>query len=199
MANLCESLLNKCIQADCENTLYAGVAPTALIMNFSDIASVTYDSENASIVNGITMKTDGTTTKCAYTVQQLGNKPFEGSQTELTEGTYGNKFNHTINLVVLDNGPEITENIIDQLANGKFCVILQSEYLHTNADNKYQVYGLKKGLKCTAITREVWGDNESAYLVTLVEENSPKSGLFFFTTDEQTTDSAVAALKCTCA
>jgi len=203
MSNLCEKLLNSCISADCANPLFAGVDAEALIANFSDIDTVTYDTQNPSIISGITMKTVGGTgtnpvSACFYSVQQLGNQPYSGSQTEFVEGTYGNRVNHTIQLAVVDNGPEITENIIDKLLNGKFVVILKNDYKHSNGDNKYSVYGISKGLKCTGLTRELYGDNESAWVVTLQEQNAPKSGLFFYATDETTTDTAIDALKCTC-
>ena len=200
MANLCEKLISNCIAADCANPMFAGVNAEALIANYSDIASVTYDQTNPSIVTGITMKagTGSDDSKCFYSVQQLGNKPFEGSQTEFAEGTYGNRVTHTIQLAVVDNGPAISENVIDKLLNGKFVVILENDYVHSNGDNKYQIYGLSKGLKCTGLTREIWGDSESAWVVTLTEENAPKSGLFFYTSTESATDTAIAALKCTC-
>lgn len=202
MSNLCEKLLNSCIAADCANPLFAGVDAEALIANFNDIATVTYSNTNASIINGITMKTDtngdNQTSRCFYSVQQLGNQPYSGSLTEFVEGTYGNRVNHTIQLAVVDNGPEITENIIDKLLNGKFVVILKNDYKHTNGDNKYSVYGISKGLKCTGLTRELYGDNESAWIVTLQEQNAPKSGLFFYTESETATDTAVTGLKCNC-
>lgn len=203
MSSLCEKLLNGCIAADCENPMFAGVNAEALIFNFSQIDAVTYSSSNGNIATGITMKTytDGndTVSYCAYVCQQLGNKPYEGSQVEMTEGTYGNRFTNTIQLAVTDNGPDVCHDIIDNFANGKFAVILQNDYKHSNGDNAFQMYGFKKGLKCTAITREVWGDNESAYIITLTEENAPQSGVFFFVTDETTTKAAYEALKCTCA
>lgn len=211
MSNLCEKTLKSCIAADCTNPLFAGVDSEALIANYSDIASYTYDQTNPSIINGITMVEDtttvddgegGTTTVTTprhfYCVQQLGNQPFAGSQTEFSEGTYGNRVNHTIQLAVVDNGPEITENIIDNLLNGKFVVILKNDYVHTNGDNEYQVFGSHKGLKCTGLTRELYGDNESAYIVTLQEQNAPKSGMFFYTTDQTTTAAAIEVLKDTC-
>lgn len=199
MSSLCEKLLSGCISADCENPLYAGVGALGLLMNYSDVANITYDENNGNIINGFTMKTTGENqTACAYTVQQLGNQPFSGSNTALVAGTYGNRFTNTIQLAIVDNGPEISHDVIDNLANGKFIAILVNDYKHTNGDNKYQVYGAAKGLKCTAITREFYGDNEGAYVVTLTEENAPKSGVFFYSTDEETTDTAFEALKCTC-
>lgn len=202
MATVCEYLINQCIAADCENPLYAGVGNEALIGNFDDIAGVTRSTTNKSIVNGITMKTDVVggqdVARCMYTVQQLGNQPFADSNTTMVEGTYGNRVQHEIHLAIVDNGPEITENVVDKLLNGKFFCILTNDYRHTNGDNKYQIYGLNKGLKCTAMERQFYGDNESAYVVTLTETGAGKSGQFLFSTDEETTDGLYEALKCEC-
>lgn len=210
MATLCEKTIDRCIKADCENPLFSGVNAEALIFNKKHIDTVTWNGTNGNIATGITMKVktagDNPVLYCAYPVEQLGKRPYEGSQTEMVEGTYGNKFTHTIVLAIPDNGPDIAHDIVDGLANGTFCLILQNDYVHetsatagtTAGDNKYQMYGFKKGLKATAITREVWGDNDSAWIVTLTEENAPQSANFFFATDESTTDAAIEALKCTC-
>ena len=183
MANICEKLIGSCIAQDCDNPMFPGVDGQGLIANFSDIVTVTYDQTNPSIINGITMKTD----TCFYTIQQLGNQPFSGSQTEMTEGTYGNKFNNTVNFAVLDNGPQVTNDII-----------LKNDYKGENGEATYSVYGIKKGLRAASITRELYGDNESAWVCSMTEENAPQSGLFFYVTDSATTETAINALKCTC-
>lgn len=214
MSNFCEKILTQCIKPDCEKPLFAGVDSEALILNFSQIDKITTDDNNGNIITGITMKTyevevpahddvPATTDDvpyCGYICKQLGNTPFSGTQVEMTEGTYGNRFTNTVVLAVNDNGPEICHNIIDMLANGKFVVIMKNDYRNsdTDANNKYQVYGAKKGLRASAISREVYGDNESAYIVTLTEENAPMSGMFFYVTSESATDTAYEALKCDC-
>lgn len=199
---LCDTFISQCIDVDCNNPMYAGVAPEALLFNKDQISSMPI-SDNK--IAAITMKTytsgNDTVSYCGYTVKQMGNRPFEGSQTEMVEGTYGNKFNNTVVLAVPDNGPEISHNIIDNFANGRFTAILTNDYVHTGTnagDNKYQVYGAQKGLRASSIVREVWGDNESYWIVTLVEENASLSGVFFFNTDLTTTDAAYEALKCNC-
>lgn len=194
MASICNYLINQCVAADCDNPLYAGVDNEALIGNFEEIQTVTRSQTNGSIVNGITMKPNTS----MYTVQQLGNQPFADSNTTMVEGTYGNRVQHEIHLAVVDNGPEITENVIDKLLNGKFFCILTNDYRHANGDNKYQIYGLNKGLKCTAMERQLYGDNESAYVITLTETGAGKTGQFLFSTDETTTDGLYDNLKGTC-
>lgn len=200
--NLCETIISACIGADCKNPIFSGVEQVGYIANFADVATFHPSDTNGSIIDSITMKTDTVgsdeVARCWYKIQQLGNRPFEGSQTEFVEGTYMNRVTNTIQFAVLDNGPEVTENVIDKLLNGKFVVILENDFVHTNGDNKYSIYGSKKGLKCTGLTRELYGDNESAWIVTLVEENAAKSGMFVYDTDEQTTDAMIESLVCNC-
>lgn len=201
MSQLCNTFINGCIAASCSNPMYAGVSYEALLFNFDQVNSL---KPNNNIISAITMAEDPDTHEpyCGgYTVEQLGNRPFDGSQSEMVEGNYGNKFNHTVVFAVPDNGPAISHNIIDNLANGRFIAILKNDYVHSGSsagDNKYQIYGGSKGLRATSIVREVWGDNESFWIVTLVEENAPVSGMFFYDTDESTTDAAFEALKCDC-
>lgn len=207
MANLCEQIIESCISASCKQPIFEGLENEALIINKGQIASTT---EDGSKVTGIVMKTHKVEGQdvdyCAYTVQQLGNRPFEGTQSELVTGTYGNKFNHTVVIAIPDNGPEVSENIVDKLANGSFTVIVRNSYVHqtdategfVGGDNKYQIYGLQKGLKATSIVREAWGDNSGMWIVTLVEENASKSGMFLYVTDETTTDQYYEGLKCDC-
>lgn len=197
MSSKCSTYLQSCISADCDNPLFAGVAPDSIIINY-DQAEFGKPVDN--IIGTITMGTDATTQTQykAYCCSQLGKNPYEGSQTELVEGTYGNKWNHTVVLAVPDNGPEISHNIIDNLANGRFACILTNDYVHADGKNKYQVYGASKGLRASSIVRELYGDNNSFWIVTLVEENAPTSGLFFYKTDDETTDAYLNSIKDTC-
>ena len=199
MSTLCQNLIQGCIAADCNDMIYAGMSPTGYIANFDEIASMTWADGNT--VSGITMKTETvnneTVSKCFYTVQQLGNEPFTGTQNEMVTGTYGNKFNKTVVIAVPDNSPAAGK-LVDSFANGKFVFIGQNDYKKTDGSAKYEIYGAKKGLKATTITREAYGDNEGMWIVTLVEENSPISSAFFYLTSEAATDTAVNALLCNC-
>lgn len=199
MSQLCQNIIKGCIAADCNDMIYAGMAPTGYIANYDDVASMTWADGNT--ISGITMKTEtvdeSEVAKCFYTVQQLGNQPFEGTQTEMVEGTYGNKFDKTVVIAVPDNSP-VGAALVDSFANGKFIFIGQNDYKKTDGSAKYEVYGSKKGLKATSIVREAYGDNEGMWIVTLVESGSPISSAFFYTTTEAATDTAVNALLCDC-
>lgn len=199
MSQLCQNLIKGCIAADCNDMIYAGMAPTGYIANYDDVAAMTW--ADANTVSGITMKTEtvgnDTVSKCFYTVQQLGNDPFTGTQTQMVESTYGNKFNKTVVIAIPDNSPAAAA-LVDSLANGKFIFIGQNDYKKSDGSAKYELYGAKKGLKATNIVREAYGDNEGMWIATLTESNSPISSAFFYTTNESSTDTAVNALLCDC-
>jgi len=199
MSNLCQNLIKSCIAPNCSDPIYTGMNQTGYITNFDDIASMTW--ADANTVSGITMKTEtvgnDAVSKCFYSVQQLGNEPFTGTQTEMSEGTYGNKFNKTVVIAIPDNSPAAGA-MVDSLANGKFVFIGQNDYKKSDGSAKYELYGAKKGLKATSIVREAYGDNDGMWIVTLQETNSPISSAFFYLTDEATTDTALNGLLCEC-
>lgn len=206
---LCDDFIKKDITASCGNIIFSGMAPEGVLMNFDQVTP-TYNSSNSNIIEGFVFDPDDSVNPAVnyckgYSVQQLGKQPFEGTQVEMTEGTYGNRFTSTVVIAVSDNGPSITKNIIDKLSSGRFIFVGQNDYVHnagdaaanpdiTVGDNKYQVYGASKGLRATSIVREAYGDSEGAYIVTLTEEGAGKSGVFYFDTDETTTDTAFGNL-----
>lgn len=203
MSTLCNTFIDKCISAQCENQMYPGVAPEALLINYDQVAQKHF---TGSILDTLVMGEDKDGNDyCAYCVQQLSRNPYEGSQVEMTEGTYGNRFTRTFVFAINDNGPAASDTAT-ALANGRFIAIMKGDYVHdTDADtgtvagdNKYLVYGASKGLRASSIVRELYGDNEAAYIVTMTEEGAPTAEHYFFVTDETTTDTAYEALKCDC-
>ena len=176
-SNLCEKLITNCVSADCDNIGFAGVSNSALLANYTDIDTVTYDAKNSNIVDGITMKTDGNTTKCFFPVVVMGNQPYQGTNTQLVVGDYGNRFTHNVTIAILDNGPELSHDVLDNLANGRFAMILENDFRNADDTNRYSIYGLAKGLKATNISRDLY-ENEAAWIVELSEEGNPKSETF---------------------
>ena len=202
---LCEKLISDCIAISCENPVYAGIQSTGWIFNKKDIdeGTVTYATigtgecvkKDPNRVTGITL---GTGIK-GYQIQQLGKTPFSGTQTEMVEGTNMNTFTNTVSVLVPDNSSTASHNIIDNLANGKFVVILANEYSGSDEASTYQIFGLNKGLSASAITNEKYSeDTMGGWAVTLTEENAPVSGVFFWDTDKATTLGDINAIVDTC-
>lgn len=179
MSNICERLVTSCISADCNNPIFQGAESIGYLFNKSQIASVTTDPSNPNIITAITMGEDSD--EVAYTgvkISQLGKTPFTGTSTELVEGNVSNKFTETVQFVVPDNSPA-SALILDAIANGKFVVIVPNEYEGSDSKGRFQVYGLKRGLTCSAMSRNVYDDDtDSAWSVTLSCEGTPTSALF---------------------
>jgi len=201
--SVCDKLIKRCVAVDCENPMFAGINKTAYIFNKDQIASITFDSSNSNIITGITMKsyTSGsdTVSYCGYTVEQLGNQPYNGTQVEMAETNVGNRFTETVSLLVMDHNPDVCKNVVDALASGRFLVIMQNDFVNADGNNKWQVYGSGRGLQAATILREAYGDNEGAYAVTLTQEGGSKSGVFFYTNSVSATDDAIDHLLCDCA
>lgn len=178
-SNLCEKFIKGCISVeDCDNIGYGGVSNTGWIANYADIDTYTY---NGNSLATLVMKTEGegasAETKCFFPMTVMGNQPFQGSNTQLVTGDYGNRFTHNITISILDNSPKLSNEVLDNLANGRFVVILENDFRDENNTNRYSIYGLAKGLKATNISRDLY-ENEAAWIVELAEEGNPKSETF---------------------
>lgn len=179
MSNLCEKLISACIAADCDNAPYTGMGSKAFIANKSDIASLTYSQTNPNLVTEIEMKEISAGVDAVlYTITQLGKTPFTGSQTEMVEGNTSNKFTETFAFVCPDNSPT-SAMLLDNIANGRFVVFAPNEYTGSDNAGGWQVYGAKKGLTASAMTRDPYSDDtDGTWAVTLVSENVPNSAIF---------------------
>ena len=132
----------------------------------------------SNVLEALVLKTGKKGYKCFVP----GKTPFTGTKTSLNVGTYVNTFNNEFAIVILDNGPETSESIIDGLANGTFVVVYENKHKGTTKDAAFQVSG---------------EETEGGWKAVLTEERAPKSGLFLHKTDYETTkalfDSLIAA------
>lgn len=179
MSSLCEKLINGCIAADCSNPIYTGIESVAYIFNRSQIESFTFDQTNPNIVTAINMaEVSEGVDYVGYKIEQLSKTPFTGTTTTMNEGTVQNTFTEAVSFVVPDNSPAASM-ILDSIANGSFVVVLVNEYEGSDSKGKYQIFGSKKSLKCTACERDAYGDDtQGGWAVTLTAEGTPKSAVF---------------------
>lgn len=184
--NICETLIAKDIAIACEDIVSKGLEADGIIINRADIdfTKTVFDDENKSIIKQLVLKSG----KKGYKVVQNGNTPFTGTTSSLTVGTYGNKWTHEVKIVVLANTPDVTEGVIDKLANGKFVLILRNVTKGTDGKGEYQVYGYAQGMTCSAGENDKYSeDTEGGWLMTLQETSAPKSAMFLYNTDSSTT------------
>ncbi len=192
MATTCDKLLAANIAPDCANPQVAGVEADGIIINRADIDfdSCVKDETNPNIVKTLALKSG----KKGYSIYQQGNSPFTGTNTAFTAGTYTNKFVKQVNFVVFDHSADCSHNIIDQLANGSFVVILKNKYRGSDSKSKFEIYGFEAGLKQSEGTREAYSEDTDGGWSVAMQETAPTSGIFLFNTDLTTTESAIESL-----
>ncbi len=186
MSGVCDTVISQGIEQNCDNPIVKGLEPDGVIMNRGDIdfSSTTFDTDLKNVIKTMLLKSG----KKGYPVVQMGANPFTGAKTSLKTGTYRNTFTNEIPIAILDNGPAVAQNIIDGLANGSFVLILRNLHKGDDGKSEYQVYGYYQGLRASAIDNDKYSeDTDGGWLVTLKEESTPKSALFYFNTDSTTT------------
>ena len=175
---ICNSNITNDIQGDCENPMFAGIEEAGVIINYSDIESYTRDPNNPHIINNIVLAQGAQ----AYKFINQRNNPFTGTNTTVNVGDYRNDFTATVAGFIPLDGAEPAKEIITPMANGRFVVILQNQWHHTDSnntvDNEFQIYGIDKGLRVSTLTQTRY-ENNDYWLVELQETNIPRSSTFY--------------------
>ena len=198
---VCDEILKKDIVPSCDDPVVPGYEQEGVIMNREevDFALTIFNATQKNIIETLAMKSG----KQAYKVVVPGKTPYTGSKTSLATGTYRNTFTNLLQIVVLDHGPEVCSDIIDGLANGSYVVVLENKYKAMQKEENpgnaaFQVYGYYQGLTATTLENDKYSeDTEGGWLVNLEETKCPKSALFYFKTDYETTKTALETLVTT--
>lgn len=198
---VCDEILKKDIVPSCDDPVVPGYEQEGVIMNRDEIdfSLTTFNATQKNVIETLAMKSS----KKAYKVVVPGKAPYTGSKTSLATGTYRNTFTNLLQLVVLDNSPEVCSDIIDGLANGSYVVVLENKHKALQKEENpgnaaFQVYGYYQGLTATVLENDKYSeDTEGGWLVNLEETKCPKSALFYFKTDYDTTKTALETLVTT--
>lgn len=189
MADTCDFALAQDIAVLCENPQKAGMQNKGYLINYDEVDWPTL-AQTDNIVSKLALLKGR-----AYEVVIPGKTPFTGTQTALTTGTYLNKFTKTVSIVILNSGPDVSKNVIDQLANGRFIFIGENKYRGADDKNTFEIFGLEQGLTASEMTNDKYSeDTDGGWAATLTEENAPSSGIFFFTESLAATRAALASL-----
>lgn len=174
--SICEqSILNNIVDS-CDNPMFSGIEQVAVIINKGDIQKVVTDGSNHRIVTDIVLGQDGQgNQKYAFSVINARNNPYQGTSTSVVVGDYKNTFTRTVSLFVPMDGAKVSKEILDPMANGRFVVIMQNQFVNDENDNEYQIYGIDKGLKVSEMTQTKY-ENNDYWLITFTEEEVPNSG-----------------------
>lgn len=194
MVNICETIISKDIAVACEDMVSKGMEADGVLINRGDVdfTATVFDDTNKNIIKQLVLKTG----KKGYVVMQPGNTPYTGTKSSLVVGTYRNSWTHEVQIVVLANTPEVAAEIIDRLANGKFLLILRNVTKGADGKGEFQIYGYAQGLTCSAGENDKYSEEtEGGWLMTLQETSAPKSAMFLFNTDSETTTAQYESLK----
>lgn len=193
MAENCDYKLAADLAADCKIKAVAGIKNNGYIMNYDDIdfENCTFDESNPNVLTSLVLLSG----KKAYSMYVPGKTPYTGTKKSLTTGTYRNKFSKDVSVVIFDNGPEVVQNIINQLANGTFVVVLENKFAGRDGKNTFEIYGLESGLTATALDDDKYSeDTDGGWLCTLQETGAPSAGIYLYNTSLTTTRQALASL-----
>lgn len=189
----CDFKLAADLTANCANPVTKGLRNNGYIINYDDIdfESCVRDENNPNIITSLVLQTG----KKAHRMYVPGKTPFTGTNKTLVDGTYRKTFTKGVNVVVLDNGPEVVQDIINPLANGMFVVILENKYSGKDGKNTFEIYGFEQGLTATAIADDKYSeDTDGGWSATLEETGAPSAGLFLFNSTVAATRTAIASL-----
>lgn len=198
MSGICDNAIKRDIELNCDDPIVPGLEQEGVIMNRSDIdfSTVAFNTTRKNVIETLAMKSG----KKAYQVVVPGSTPFTGTNTALATGTYRNTFTNTVNMVILANDPDVCADIIDGLANGEYVAILENKAKSLQkeenpGDSAFQIYGYYQGLKAAEISNDKYSEEtEGGWSVSLQETKVPKSALFYFKTDYDTTKTAIETL-----
>lgn len=189
----CDYKLAADLVANCENPSTKGLRNYGYIINYDDIdlESCVRDENNPNILTTIVLQSG----KKAHRMYVPGKTPFTGTNKSLADGTYRKTFTKGVNLVILDNGPDVVNDIINPLANGQFVVILENKYGGKDGKNTFEVYGFEQGLTATALADDKYSeDTDGGWSATLEESGAPSAGIFLFNQSVAATRTALATL-----
>lgn len=189
----CDYRLAAGLKANCANKTTKGLRNRGYIINYDDIdlEATTRSASNPNIYEAVVLKTG----KKAYPMYVPGSAPFTGTKKSLVKGTYRSTFTKTVVAVILDNGPGVAKDVIDQLANGTFVVILENKFGGADGKNTFEIYGIENGLYATALDDDKYSeDTEGGWTATLEETGAPSSGLFLFNESLAATRTALESL-----
>ncbi len=189
----CDFKLAADLTANCENPSTKGVRNTGWIINQDDIdrESCVRDEENPNILTTIALQSG----KKAHRIYIPGKTPFTGTNKSLADGTYRRSFTKSVNLVILDNGPDVVNDIINPLANGQFVVILENKYGGKDGKNTFEVYGFEQGLTASAITDDKYSDEtDGGWSATLEESGAPSVCIYLYNSSVAATRTALATM-----
>lgn len=153
MTTICKKLTAD-INLSCDDPPKLGIADEMILINFEDIASVTRNSSNKQIIEGITLNA-GSPTPTGF--QVFGKNYSNQADEALVKGEFFDTFDHNITFRIFGNDPDYKKHV-EELVGGRYVAIVKNMYENINkattpSDSLYEIYGLESGLEVLELTR----------------------------------------------
>ncbi len=179
---------------DCANPLKSGVNERLLVGNLDDIALITYNVTDTTVIEDITMKV-GTEMYAFEGVRSSVKPQVDLIATDVTVG-----FSHQVDFSIFEVNSDQKVNLQAMAARKQFA-IYQNPKDSSLGDAVWEVMGVNSGLEATTVTR-IAGDSATggAYTVQLkTPTSSNETGLpnSFFDTSIAATEVLIDALLVT--
>ncbi len=170
----CGQIKDNLLMNACGKAAASGTNIRVYLANFNDIAEITYDENNETVITGIKMKT-GTR---FYTMDSKANST-EG-QSSYETGTYGGSFSHSVTLRAFTKDQEV-KNFLDSLANARVVAIVENNEKGLGINDvvggtKYEMYGADSGLILTELPFSTTFEDTVTYTATLSSDENSKEG-----------------------
>lgn len=176
-SSLCDTLLTSDILMDCVNATFEA-QNKAWVFNYDDVDATDGINAETNEVVSITLR-EG---KRGYKLEQLGKKPFGGSNSALVVGTYVSTFTHKVKIYI-PYTPEANKTV-RELMNARLVVVVKEDVGTTK-----RVYGIENGLYCTECSRtEHDDDTQGGWVMTLEETKSLYPSLYYDAEDSTMDD-----------
>ena len=176
---------------DCADPLKAKVNERLLVGNLADIATITYDVTNPTLITAITMKS----TKAMFAFQGVRSTVKPQVALVASEVTVGFSYQCDFSVFEVDSAQK--ENLQAMSSVSQFC-IYQNPKDSSLGDSVWEVMGVNSGLEVSVLSRlAADGATGGAYTTQLkTPESASETSLpnSFFDTDIATTEAAIEAL-----
>ncbi len=178
---------------DCDNPIQAGMVPRVWLANKSEVASLTFDVSDASLVTAITMNSGG-----AFYVFD-GYRQSVNAESAFIPQTVSSGYDHALNLQVFDISSTQKLNL-EKMALSKICAIIENQNTVGNGNSVFELFGFGVGMEVETLTRinrdiETAGSFSVGLKTSDNEGKEAKMPLSLFDTDYATTLALITALE----
>lgn len=185
------SLISAGLSPDCDNPLIAGVNDRLILINKSEISSISYNVTNTEIIESITLASGKT--GFVYQGQNFSNEP----SSRAIVGRYAKRIEHQVDFLVFGEGGAVKKQL-NLMMQAKLCAIVQNQFEASDGSAAFTFYGVQQGLQIAEM-EQLKSDQETlgAYRVSLksydqaLEAKLPNA---IFITDFSTTKTMIDGL-----